>query len=108
MFEIALRYSRDSVIDDIEQFPASNSDPYDHSDLHEMLDALHAFSSADFFLATNRLADPNQPINLSRRSIRKAREANLSTLHKLIYTLKRDMVVSIGIFLISKNRHTYT
>lgn len=85
----------DFFIDDLAKFPASNSDPYDHNDLQEMLEALHAFSSADFFLATRRLSDPNRPVKLSRGSIRKARESNLSALQKSIHTLKQDMIVSI-------------
>lgn len=60
-----------------------------------MLDALQAFSLADFFLATNRLSDPNQPIKTTRHDIQKSKETNLAPLQKFIYVLKQDMTVSI-------------
>lgn len=59
-----------------------------------MLDALHAFSSAEVFLAASNQGDLDNGHPLTRRALRKSKEKHLENLQRAIQVLKQDIAVS--------------
>lgn len=63
-----------------------------------MLEALKAFSDADFYLAENQVVDLGNFRKITRKRIQKAKEEHLVGIERSIQVLKQDMAVRTRFF----------